>query len=54
VLIVPLDNRPGALADVTQKAEDAGADVYLLSTAVGDSVLLGAVNLEAARAAFGL
>lgn len=52
VLVVPLPDQPGALADVTRKAEAANAEVYLLSMATGDRVLLGCVNLESARAAF--
>jgi len=54
VLLVPLDDRPGGLAAVTRTAHDAGADVYLLSLATENRVMLGTVNLEAAKAAFGL
>jgi len=54
VLLIPLEDRPGGLADVTRTANEAGADVYLLSFATGNRVMLGAVNLEAAREAFGL
>ncbi|MCL1588250.1 MAG: hypothetical protein M3092_07510 [Actinomycetia bacterium] len=54
VLIVPLEDRPGGLAGVARTAYDAGAEVYLLSTATGDRVMLGVVNLDAARQAFGL
>lgn len=54
VLVVPLEDRPGGLAAVTRTAYDAGAEVYLLSLATGNRVMLGVVNLEAARQAFGL
>jgi len=54
VLLIPLEDRPGGLAEVTRTAHDAGAEVYLLSLATGNRVMLGAVNLEAAREAFGL
>lgn len=54
VLLVPLEDRPGALAQVTRTAHDAGAEVYLLSLATGNRVMLGAVNMEAAREAFAL
>jgi hypothetical protein len=54
VLVVPLDDRPGGLGDVTRTAVDAGVDVYMLALATQNRVMLGAVNLETARAAFGL
>lgn len=54
VLLVPLDGGASALAEITRKAEDAGAEVYLLSIATGDRVMLGAVNLDAARRALGM
>ncbi|MGZ5383373.1 MAG: hypothetical protein ACXWH0_05215 [Acidimicrobiia bacterium] len=54
VLVVPLEDRPGGLAAVTRTAYDAGAEVYLLSMATGNRVMLGVVNLEVARQAFGL
>jgi hypothetical protein len=54
VLIVPMEDRPGGLAGVARTAYDAGAEVYLLSTATGDRVMLGVVNLDVARQAFGL
>ena len=54
VLVVPLKDRPGGLASVARTAYEAGAEVYLLALATGDRVMLGVVNLEAARQAFGL
>ena len=54
VLIVPVEDHPGGLAAVARTAYDAGAEVYLLSMATGDRAMLGVVNLEAAKAAFGL
>lgn len=54
VLVVPLEDRPGGLASIARTAYDAGAEVYLLSLATGNRVMLGVVNLEAARQAFGL
>ena len=54
VLIVPIEARPGGLADVARTAYDAGAEVYLLTMATGDRVMLGCVNTEAAKRAFGL
>jgi hypothetical protein len=54
VLIVPVEDHPGGLAGVARTAYDAGADVYLLSMATGNRAMLGVVNLEAAKEAFGL
>ena len=54
VLIVPLEDRPGSLAEVTRTAYEADAEVYLLSLATRNRVMLGVANLEAARQAFGL
>jgi hypothetical protein len=54
VLIVPMEDRPGGLAEVARTAYDADAGVYLLTMATGDRVMLGCVNLEAAKQAFGL
>ena len=52
--IVPVEDHPGGLAAVARTAYDAGAEVYLLSMATGDRAMLGVVNLEAAKEAFGL
>jgi hypothetical protein len=54
VLIVPVEDHPGGLAAVARTAYDANAEVYLLSMATGDRAMLGVVNLEAAKEAFGL
>jgi hypothetical protein len=54
VLVVPLEDRPGGLAGVARTGYEAGAEVYLLSIAVGNQVMLGVVNLDSARQAFGL
>jgi hypothetical protein len=54
VLLVPVEDRPGGLAAVARTAYDAGAEVYLLSMATGNRAMLGVVNLEAAKEAFGL
>lgn len=54
VLIVPMEDRPGGLAGVARTAFDADAEVYLLAMATGDRVMLGCVNIEAAKRAFGL
>ena len=54
VLVVPFENRPGGLAGVARTAYEAGAEVYLLSIATENRVMLGVVNLEAARQAFDL
>jgi hypothetical protein len=53
VLIVPVEDRPGGLAAVTRTAYEADAQVYLMTMATGDRVMLGCVDLEAAKEAFG-
>lgn len=54
VLVVPVEDRPGGLAAVARTAYEADAEVYLLSMATDNRAMLGVVNLEAAKAAFGL
>lgn len=54
VLVVPVEDRPGGLAAVARTAYDAGAEVYLLSMATDNRAMLGVVNLEVAKEAFGL
>ena len=54
VLVVPMEDRPGALAEVARTAYEAGAETYLLSLATNNRAMLGVVNLKAAREAFGL
>jgi hypothetical protein len=54
VLLVPVEDRPGGLAAVARTAYEADAEVYLLSMATGNRAMLGVVNLEAAKTAFGL
>jgi len=54
VLVVPVEDHPGGLAAVARTAYDAGAEVYLLSMATDNRAMLGVVNLEAAKEAFGL
>ena len=54
VLIVPVEDHPGGLAAVARTAYEANAEVYLLSMATGDRAMLGGVDLQAAKEAFGL
>lgn len=54
VLVVPMEDRPGGIADVARTAYEAGAGVYLMSLATGNRVMLGVVDLDAAKQAFGL
>lgn len=54
VLVVPVEDHPGGLAAVARTAYDANAEVYLLSMATGNRAMLGVVNLDAAKEAFGL
>jgi hypothetical protein len=52
VVVVPLEDRPGGLADVTRTATEHGLDVYLLALATGNRVMLGAADYDAAREVF--
>jgi hypothetical protein len=51
VLVLELEDRPGALAEVTRRIADAGVDVDLIYLASRTRLVLGVDNLEAARAA---
>lgn len=54
VLLVPVEDRPGGLSAVARTAYEADAGVYLMSMATDNRVMLGVVDLEAAKKAFGL
>jgi hypothetical protein len=51
VLVVELEDRPGALAEVARRVADAGVDVDLIYLATRTRLVLGVDDLEAARAA---
>jgi hypothetical protein len=51
VLVVELEDRPGALAAVASRIADAGVDVDLIYLATRTRLVLGVDDLEAARAA---
>jgi len=52
VLVVPVEDEPGGLAQVTRTATENGIEVYLLAMATGNRVVLGVVDFEAASAVF--
>jgi hypothetical protein len=51
VLVVDLEDRPGALATLARRIADAGVDVDLIYLATRTRLVLGVDDLEAARAA---
>ncbi len=53
VLVLEIEDRPGALGKVTRKIADAGVNLNLVYLATRTRVVLGANELEKARAAAG-
>ena len=53
VLVVDVENRPGALAEITRAVADARTEIDLIYVANGDRLVLGVDDLERARAAAG-
>jgi hypothetical protein len=51
VLILEIENRPGALGEVSRRIADAGANLNLVYLTSNGRVVLGADDLEKARAA---
>jgi hypothetical protein len=51
VLVLTLQDRPGALGAATRKIADAGANVTLVYLATGTRLVIGASDLTKARAA---
>src|SRR3954465_1615707 len=51
VVVVDVEDRPGALADLTRKIAKAGVDLDLVYVATRNRVVFGATDLDALRAA---
>ncbi len=51
VLVLELEDRPGALGDVTRSIANAGVNIDLLYAAANNRVVIGADDLDKARAA---
>jgi len=51
VLVVDVEDRPGALAEIARAVADTGAEIDLVYVANGDRLVLGVDDLERARAA---
>src|SRR3954469_14461483 len=51
VVVVDVEDRPGALADLTRKIAKAGVDLDLVYVATRNRVVFGAPDLDALRAA---
>lgn len=54
VVVVEIDDRPGALADLARKAAEAGVNLDLVYVATKNRVVFGAADLDALRAALGV
>src|SRR4051794_18146110 len=53
VVVVQIDDRPGALADLTRRVAQAGVNIDLVYVATGNRVVFGAEDLDGLRAALG-
>jgi hypothetical protein len=53
VLVLELEDRPGALGEVTRRIADAGVHLSVFYLATATRIVLGAEDLEQARAALG-
>jgi hypothetical protein len=53
VVVVEVDDRPGALADLALKAAEAGVNLDLVYVATRNRVVFGSQDLDALKAAFG-
>jgi hypothetical protein len=51
VVVVDVEDRPGALADLTRKIADAGVNLDLVYVATQNRIVFGAADLDALRAA---
>ncbi len=51
VLVASIEPKPGELGRLAKRISDAGARIYILYMAVGNRVVIGADDLEAARSA---
>ena len=53
VLVVPVEDRPGVLGEVTRKLGDAGVNITLAYLATGTRLVLGSDDLATAKATLG-
>ena len=51
VVVIGVEDRPGALADLTRKIAKAGVDLDLVYVATRDRVVFGAADLDGLKAA---
>ena len=51
VLVVDIEDRPGALGETARKIADAGVNIELVYLATGPRLVIGAADLDAVRAA---
>jgi hypothetical protein len=53
VVVCPVEDRPGALADLARKVARAGIDLDLVYVATNNRVVFGAKDIEGLKAALG-
>jgi hypothetical protein len=53
VVVVDIDDRPGALADLARRVADAGVNLDLVYVATNNHVVFGSPDMPALRAALG-
>jgi hypothetical protein len=54
VVVVDVEDRPGALADITRKIAAAGINLDLVFVAIGDRVVFGSPDLAGLKAVLGV
>jgi hypothetical protein len=54
VVVVDVEDRPGALADITRKIAEAGINLDLVFVAIGDRVVFGSPDLAGLKAVLGV
>ena len=54
VVVVDIEDRPGALADLARKVAEAGVDLDLVYVATRNRIVFGAPDLDALKAALGV
>jgi hypothetical protein len=53
VVVVGVEDQPGALADLARKVAEAGVDIDLVYVATNNRVVFGSKDLEGLKAALG-
>jgi hypothetical protein len=53
VVVVGVEDQPGALADLARKVAEAGVDIDLVYVATNNRVVFGSKDIEGLKAALG-